>query len=151
MAKVIESSANALSIAQQQKSSSTQSTTSVASISVQPLTMTTLTATTTVTAASSSSNSNLPQATTTTKKSRPKTSSPTRHGPQQCQVSDRATLIRKKKAIENNCVAINSTHKLSSQYLEHKRTDADKDTDEKLVTGYNFSLLVVVVIACLSP
>lgn len=57
----------------------------------------------------------------------------------------------KKKAIENNCVAINSTHKLSSQYLEHKRTDADKDTDEKLVTGCNFSLLVVVVIACLSP
>jgi hypothetical protein len=65
------------------------STTSVASISVQPLTMTTLTATATSTAASSSSNSNLPQATTTTKKSRPKTSSPTRHGPQQCQVRRR--------------------------------------------------------------
>ena len=81
VAKVIESSA--LSISQQQKSSSTAP---VASISVQSLaTMTTLSATTT---GASSSNSNLPQTapTTVSKKSRPKTSSPTRHGPQQCQV-----------------------------------------------------------------
>lgn len=51
--------------------------------------MTALAATTAT--VSNSSNSNLPQANssstaTTTKKSRPKTASPTRHGPQQCQV-----------------------------------------------------------------
>lgn len=106
VAKVLEASANAaLSITSQKAVTLTATTaaasslppTSVASIVVstqQPITMTTLAATAT---ASNSSNSNLPQAvsstapttvavTTTTKKPRPKTASPTRHGPQQCQV-----------------------------------------------------------------
>ncbi|KAG5673439.1 hypothetical protein PVAND_003485 [Polypedilum vanderplanki] len=104
VAKVIEASTNAtLSITSQKAvtltatSSSSSPPTSVASIVVstqQPITMTTLAATATV---SNSSNSNLLQATTssaaqtttvatTTKKPGPKTASPTRHGPQQCQV-----------------------------------------------------------------
>ncbi|XP_070503987.1 uncharacterized protein [Chironomus tepperi] len=89
VAKVIEAS-NII-----QKTSTSTPTTSVASIVVstqhQPITMTTLASTATI---SNSSNSNLPQAnslstvtsTQPAKKSRPKTASPTRHGPQQCQV-----------------------------------------------------------------
>ncbi|KAG5673433.1 hypothetical protein PVAND_003481 [Polypedilum vanderplanki] len=115
VAKVIEASTNAtLSITSQKAvtltatSSSSSPPTSVASIVVstqQPITMTTLAATATV---SNSSNSNLLQATTssaaqtttvatTTKKPRPKTASPTRHGPQQCQVNNLLLLYKKCK------------------------------------------------------
>lgn len=86
VAKVIETVASSAQHIFQKTSSSSTSTQS-ASIVVsthQPLTMATLTTT-----ATPSSNSNLPAAVPSTpmKKQRPKTASPTRHGPQVCQVT----------------------------------------------------------------
>lgn len=81
VAKVIETAAT--------QKTSTTSTASIVISAQQPLTMTSI-----ATSITPSSNSNLTAAVSLApvKKQRPKTSSPTRHGPQQCQVSFPKTL-----------------------------------------------------------